>query len=185
MARTGRPPKPLEVKRALCNPGKRPLPPRSKTVALEPATSTPPVPIALQEPGRAAWQRIWSAGERWLSPGVDWITVETVCSLVDEVTTYRSLIRRAGPLLKEPIVTPAGMVVGDKIVANPAVLLLRKAESQLEKELSSLGFNPTARSRLGLAEVKRVSIIEQFHSQRTGTDDILDAEEVIDIAPDA
>ncbi len=77
------------------------------------------------------------------------------------------------------------MVVGDEIVANPAVLLLRKAESQLEKELSSLGFNPPARSRLGLAEVKRVSIIEQFHSQRTGTDDILDAEEVIDIAPDA
>jgi phage terminase small subunit len=105
--------------------------------------------------------------------------VETVCHLSDEAATYRRLIHTAGPLLKEPIVTPSGAVVGNRIVPNPAVAMLRKVEAQMERELSNLGFNPVARSRLGLAEVKARSILEDLISGSTEV-----AAQVIDIAAD-
>ena len=36
------------------------------------------------------------------------------------------------------------------------------------KDLSDLGFNPTARSRLGLAEVKRASKLQELRSNSAG-----------------
>lgn len=96
----------------------------------------------------------------------------------------------AQPLLEEPIVTPTGLTVGSKIVANPAVNMLRKAQAQLTKELSDLGFNPTARSRLGLAEVKRESVLQQLlsnsgsNSSRQSEDSQTIDAEILHIAAD-
>lgn len=163
MARTGRPPKPIEQKRRTGNPGRRQLP--SGTVALAPVEGIPPVPIELKPTGRAMWEMIWSGpASAWLSPQVDAIRVRTVAGLLDEIDTYHRLVATLGPVLEEPIVTPSGVVVADsaRFVPNPAVRMLRDAQKQLDRELSSLGFDPTARSRLGLAEVKRESILQRL-----------------------
>lgn len=40
------------------------------------------------------------------------------------------------------------------------------AGKRLDEALSVLGFNPTARARLGVAEVKRVSALEELMAKR-------------------
>lgn len=207
----GPPPKPIEVKRRLGNPGQRKLPKKSSTAALEPVGSTlPPVPMTLQVHGRALWTAVWTGGQAWLSPKVDFIRVETVCQLKDDAASYREYVVRLGPVLEEALATPAGIVVGSRFVANPAVKMLRDAEKQLDRELSALGFDPASRSKLGLAEVKKQSILETLglgpnqgsqgssqtragqenagrgtRKKSTGTEDskIIDAE-VVEIFPD-
>lgn len=182
MARTGRPPKPIELKRRTGNPGKRALP--SGTATLAPVErGGPPVPMSLEPTGRAAWATLWVGASSWLSPQLDVIRVETVCRIVDEIVELREAITKLGRLLTEPIVTPNGTVVGERVVPNPAVRMLRDAEKQLDKELSQLGFDPTSRSRLGLAEVKKQSILDGLYGDRR-SEEVVEAD-IIDIAPDA
>ena len=167
MARTGRPPKPIELKRRTGNPGKRPLPEKSSTVALVPASDTPPVPLSLGQHGRAFWVRVWESGaKQWLSPQLDLVALEATCHLVDQLVEMRDEIAEAGLTLLEPIVTPAGLVVGERKVPNPLIKELRAAEKQLQSFLSSLGFDPTARARLGYAEVKRQSALQELVERR-------------------
>lgn len=201
----GRPPKPIEVKRRTGNPGKRALPKRNASTALEPVgPNLPAVPMTLQVHGRGTWAVIWTGGQAWLSPKVDLIRVETVCRLVDDLASYREYVTRLGPVLEEGLATPAGIVVGSRFVANPAVKMLRDAEKQLDRELSALGFDPASRSKLGLAEVKKQSILETLglgptqgsqgsgqssrqnsRKKATGTEDAqIEDAEVIEIAPD-
>lgn len=187
MAPRGRPPKPTEVKRRTGNPGKRALPDAASTISLEPATSTPPVPLTLSESGRAMWNHIWSGpAQQWLAPQIDGIRVQTVCQLADDIADYQSDISTMGNLLEEPIVTPTGMVVGTKIVANPLVKMRNDALKILDRELSSLAFDPVSRSRLGLAEVKRQSKLEELLGRRDETTkgEIVEAD-IIDIAADS
>ena len=188
MARTGRPPKPIEQKRRTGNPGRRPLP--ANAVALRPADGVPPVPIDLKEHGRASWTTIWSSpAQAWLSPQVDVIRVHTVALLVDEIADYQRHVNAMGPVLEEPIVTPSGIVVDGaaRFVPNPAVRMLRDAQKQLDRELSALGFDPTSRSRLGLAEVKRESILQKLldgDRARDAGGEIIDAQ-VVEILADS
>lgn len=188
MAPTGRPPKPLEVKRRNGNPGKRALPAQSETTALEPADSVPPVPMTLAETGRGMWTHIWSGpAKAWISPQLDFIRVQTVCQLSDDIASYQADIASVGTLLEEPIVTPTGVIVGQKIVPNPLVKMRNDALKLLDRELTSLAFDPVSRARLGLAEVKRQSVLEGLLSRRENPQgpagEIIDAE-VIEIASD-
>ena len=168
MATRGRPPKPIEVKRRQGNPGKRALPKEGELVALEPAQGIPPAPISLGEAGVAMWRSIWSGpASAWLAPAVDSLRVQTVCNLVDDIAEYRRLISRMGPVLIESALAPNGFAGEEKrVVPNPLVKMQRDAERQLDKELSAIGFDPTARSRLGLAEVKRQSKLEELLAKR-------------------
>lgn len=172
----GRPPKPIEQKLRNGNPGKRAI--KARSVDIVPAEGSPPVPIVLDAPGRAMWTHVWAGGGAWLHPQIDLIRVETACRLYDEIAKHREAVARLGTLLSEPIATPAGVVVGERVVANPAVKMLRDAEKQLDRELSALGFDPTSRSRLGLNIAKRESILDGLSSQTIEA-------EVIEIAPDA
>ena len=98
MARTGRPPKPIEQKRRTGNPGQRKLP--SNTVALRPADGVPPVPIDLKPAGRTMWSMVWGGPAAvWLSPQVDAIRVHTVARLLDEIEEYHKLVTGLGPVL--------------------------------------------------------------------------------------
>ena len=184
MARTGRPPKPIEVKRRNGNPGQRRLPDKNKTVALEPAQGIPPVPMSLAETGRAMWTHIWGGpAQAWLSPQVDYIRIVTVCKLSDDIATYHADILKMGNLLEEPIVTPTGMVVGTKIVPNPLVKMRNDALKILDRELTSLAFDPVSRSRLGLAEVKRQSKLEELLGKRNEASN--PPADIIEIAADS
>ena len=163
MPRTGRPPKPIELKRLTGNPGQRKLPDKATTVTLVPVEGAP-APITLDQNGRELWRR---AQERavWLSD-LDLVALEDLCSTWDDVCAMRKAIAEDGLILEEPIVTPAGHVVGDKKVPHPLIKELRAAQKQLHAIGSALGFDPTARSRLGLAEVKRQCKLEELAPAR-------------------
>jgi phage terminase small subunit len=94
------------------------------------------------------WVRIWEAARQWVSPTTDVELVMLVAEQVDERVSLRQ-----------------------RVIANndPAERrALRDLEKQLVSNLSLLGFTPTDRSRLGLAEVKAATKLEQLRAARNG-----------------
>lgn len=134
------PPKPTEQKRLLGNPGKRPLPVQGNVVPLPMARETPPTPPKLGRDGRRLWKRSWDEAITWLSPHSDIERVEQACRLADDLAIARERYRST----REP--------VDARIVATLA--------RELGSALSELGFTPVARTRMGVAEVVRVSKLE-------------------------
>jgi hypothetical protein len=146
MARTGRPPVPVERKRATGNPGKRPLPERGQVVQLDAAVDIPTPPRPLGPAGLALWDRAWKAARHWLSPATDIEILLMVAEQVDERVALRMRVIRDG---------------------NPEDRkALRDVDRQVVAGLSLLGFTPTDRSRLGLAEVKAQSKLEELRAKR-------------------
>jgi hypothetical protein len=145
MARTGRPPKPAEVKRRTGNPGKRALPEPSTVVALRPADGVPPSPAELLTDGAALWAKVWTAGAVWIAPSTDMEAVAEVCRLTDDAAIARERYRAT----RDP---------GDLRALTAVSKLLQEA-------LAAIGFNPTARSRLGVAEVKAQTKLEELRAR--------------------
>lgn len=138
----GRSPKPLEEKRRLGNPGKRPLPDQSKLLVLPQATETPEPKRPLGPVGRELWDSVWTHGVTWLSKHTDAETLLIVCEQLDERQALRLKVLRGGDWRDR-----AG---------------LRALDGQVMAGLSLLGFNPVDRSRLGVAEVTRVSKLDSL-----------------------
>lgn len=151
MGKIGRPPKPVEQKQRLGNPGKRKLSEAANLIVLP-----TPVPI-MPEPhrallgssenpqaGRVLWRRIWESGAGWLKPEVDAELVMIVCEQADE----RFLLRIK--LFKNELDwrDRAG---------------LRNLEKLIADNLSSLGFSPVDRARLGTTQT--VSQLSQFRER--------------------
>jgi P27 family predicted phage terminase small subunit len=160
----GRPPKPIEVKRRNGNPGRRPLPDKAKALAIIPTTGWP-APITLGPAGRTVWLRAAEQAS-WLTD-MDLVALEDYANTWDEIVAFRQIIAEDGLTQEEPIVTPAGHVVGTKKVAHPLLKELRAAQKLAEGTGSNLGFNPTARSRLGLEAVKVRSKLEELAAARS------------------
>jgi hypothetical protein len=143
----GRPPKPIEQKRALGNPGRRPLPTEGSLVLLPSMYEIPepPRPI-VTEAAKALWSRTWSMGQTWLSPQTDIELLLMTCEMVDERWNLRiKVLQDNRPEERKG---------------------LRDLERQLIANLSLLGFTPTDRSRLGVAEVKKISKLEALREQQ-------------------
>lgn len=145
MATRGRPPKPVEQKRLTGNPGKRALPNQSTVVALPSAYGIPEPHRPLQKPGLELWERIWGLANTWLSPSTDGELLLMTCELLDERWNLRIQVLRDN----RPEERKA----------------LRELDRQLVNNLSLLGFSPVDRSRLGVAEVKRASKLEELRSR--------------------
>jgi hypothetical protein len=146
MAVRGRPPKPIEVKRRNGNPGKRPLPEPGTVVALPLAADVPNCPDDLGLEGRQLWNRAWDAAITWLSPASDMEAIEQACRIADDLEIARHRYRAT----RDP---------GD----GRMVVQFSKA---MTDALSALGFDPTSRSRLGVAEVKRASALDELIARR-------------------
>lgn len=163
MPRTGRPPVPAERKRARGNPGKRALPAKAEVVALPAAAGVPEPERELGPVGLALWGRVWANGSRWISPATDLDLVLVVCEQLDE----REALRRA---LMDPPDEPDDPK--DRWKALALVVDMRRQLRDLEKaivgNLSLLGFTPTDRARLGVAEVKAATMLQQLQSGRSG-----------------
>jgi hypothetical protein len=95
---------------------------------------------------RRLWSRVWDAAVTWISPASDMETVEQACRLVDDLEVARSVYR----------------VTRDAGDARVVVALSKS----LREALSALGFDPTSRSRLGVAEVKRASALDELIAKR-------------------
>lgn len=142
MATNGRPPKPTELKRALGNPGKRALPEKGQLIPLPAAVSTPEPSRPLGKYGRQLWDDVWGIGGLWISPNTDAELLLMTCEMIDERWNLRVKVMSAG----DPRERRALRDIDRLIVSN----------------LSLLGLTPADRTRLGVAEVKRVSKLEEL-----------------------
>lgn len=142
MARTGRPPTPTERKRALGNPGKRALPDRTGgNLAAVAAVAAEPFdldPVAVLE-------SVIFAGRVWLA-ATDSVALSMLRESIEERQSLRSVV-----------------ISTQSETARKA---LRDLDKQIIGQLSLLGFDPAARSRLGLAEVKAASTLEKLRRSR-------------------
>lgn len=146
MATRGRPPKPVEVKRASGNPGKRALPGNDNLILLPAVNGIPEPSRQLFQFGLELWNRVWSMGNSWLSYNTDVDLLLMVCEQMDERAKLRTQVWNEG-----------------RIDERKA---LRALEKQIVENLSLLGFTPTDRSRLGVAEVKKQSKLEDLLARK-------------------
>ena len=141
------PAKPIELKRKLGNPGQRPLPDENETILIPAIDAIPEPHRQLFDAGLELWNRTWSMGQLWISPKTDIELLLMTCEMLDERVRLRAFVWN-----------------------NPDAWRERKALRELEKNitnsLSLLGFTPTDRSRLGVAEVKAKSKLEELRARR-------------------
>jgi len=146
----GRPAKPIEQKRRLGNPGHRPLPAEGTLAVLDPADGIPEPPRPLLQAGTELWQRVWSAGSTWISPKTDLELLLMTCEMVDERWNLRI-----------------------KVMQSNNMQMARRLDNLsrlIVSNLSLLGFTPSDRSRLGVAEVRAKSALEELMERRANRD---------------
>ena len=159
----GRPPKPNELKRLLGNPGQRPLPDLNNITHLPMAREIPAYPEQLGEAGKKLWDRAWAMAVTWLSPVSDIDAIANAAFLADASEAARNKYM-------------ATLESND----GRAFVAINKAYTDA---LTSLGFDPIARSRLGVAEVKAATSIDKLLERRANrakaNNDIIEAETII------
>lgn len=134
------PGKPAEVKKLI---GSRAYKPSAAVSAL-PAIYDVPVPSRpLGETGELFWNRIWTTGSIWISPNTDIDLLLMTCEMFDE----RDLLRD---------------YVLQNLDAWHERSALRELDKAIARHLSLMGFTPTDRMKLGVAEVKTRSKLEQL-----------------------
>lgn len=139
----GRPAKPIEQKRLLGNPGKRALPDESSIVLMQQIDSVPEPPRPLLKYGNDLWERIWGMGATWISDKTDIELLLMTCEMVDERWNLRARVMQ-------------------DMEDSKARRGLRELDRQIVSNLSLLGFTPSDRSRLGVAEVKAKTRLEEL-----------------------
>jgi hypothetical protein len=138
----GRPAKPTEIKRKLGNPGRRPLPDTSVVQYLEPIVSVPDPSRPLLKYGKEFWDKVWGSGLSWISANTDAELLLMTCELVDERWNLRVRVMQSNDWRERRA--------------------LRELDDRIIRNLSLLGFTPADRSKLGVAEVKAISKMEQL-----------------------
>lgn len=146
MSQMGRPPKPIEQKRLIGNPGKRALPNQNEIVLLPAAETMPEPSRPLLKYGREVWDQVWAVGVNWISPNTDVELLLMTCEMIDERWNLRVKVMQSDD---------ARMRRG-----------LRELDRQIIGNLSLLGFTPADRARLGWAEVKTKSKLEEILALR-------------------
>ena len=114
-------------------------------------SDAPKAPAGLRAAGKAVWLEAWEAP--WLDPTVDFASVAELARLEDEIAALRATLRRDGHTVRVPVVTPRGDVVGERVEANPAEQMARRAGKAIADLRKSLGLTPESRARLGLTHL--------------------------------
>lgn len=158
MPRTGRPPKPVEMKRKLGNPGKRTL--------SNPVTALAPVTVITHvsdepEDGADLVRALLDAGAS------AWIGTTDQLAVLRMVSDGWDRRRRLLAFLAEHGGSYAASSDrgGERWYPRPEVAELRDLEKQITTWLSSLGLDPASRGRLGVAEVKVRSKLEELRTR--------------------
>ena len=130
----------------LGNPGKRALPDQSTITLIPMAESTPEPTRPLLKYGRELWDKVWGTGINWISPNTDTELLLMTCEMIDERWNLRvQVMQNNDPKDRRG---------------------LRELDKAIVSNLSLLGFSPSDRSRLGLAEVKKMSKLEEIIAKR-------------------
>ena len=149
---------PNEKKRMLGNLGKRPLP--EPVVELQGVSAVPTVPESLGEAGTEVLERLWRYASAWLSPTTDLEVIVRYCQALDERKMYREVLERDGYFSTGSKGQP---------VIHPAQKALREIDAQLLRYENVLGLTPADRSRLGYAEIKKASKLQELLSAKEAT----------------
>jgi len=149
----GRPAKPTELKRLLGNPGNRPLPDINNVTHLPMAREIPAAPENLGEAGLKLWDRAWSMAITWLSPDSDFEAIKNASLLADASEAARNKYM-------------ATLEAND----GRAFVAINKAYTDA---LTSLGFDPVSRSRLGVAEVKAATSLDKLLERRQNRNKVI------------
>lgn len=136
----GRPSKPIEQKRMLGNPGKRALP--SNALEIAAVTQIPEPSRPLLKYGQELWDKVWQMGATWISANTDSELLLMTCEMIDERWNLRVKVMQSDDY---------------KLRRG-----LRELDRQIVSNLSLLGFTPADRSKLGVAEVKAASRLEEL-----------------------
>ena len=141
----GRPRTPIEKQITLSKGDGRT--PSKTAVAVQSYThhsGAPVTPFDLKDRGVTEWEKVWDAGF-WLKPDQDYHWVEMIARAYDDIDIFRQAVREEG-------LTVRGY--NGQTVAHPLIAEIRKAEALIQKCLQVLGFSPTDRAKLGIAEAK-------------------------------
>lgn len=137
------PPTPVEKRRRLGNPSGRPLPDIEETGTILPASNghmpDPLRPLGIA--GRMTWDHVLKAGAVWIGE-TDVPLLQKVCEQIDEQQALRMKVLENAPRRE-----------GWRDRKH-----LRDIDEQIRRALSELGLTPTARTRLGLAQVTAQAI---------------------------
>jgi P27 family predicted phage terminase small subunit len=149
----GNPPKPNELKRAQGNPGKRPMKALATVTKIPQATAK--APEHLSPASQELWTRLRETAF-WIS-NTDQSSLQLLCEKLD---------RRAEVIAK--LQSSDFVLFTDKnyAYANPLVGMLSTIETEITKLFSLLGLTSTDRSRLGVAEVRVRSKLEELAQAR-------------------
>jgi hypothetical protein len=110
------------------------------------ATETPIPNRPLLKYGQEVWDKVWEAGVNWISPNTDMELLLMTCEMVDERWNLRiKVMQTDDPKMRKG---------------------LRDLDKQLVTNLSLMGFTPSDRSRLGVAEVKAQSKLEELMERK-------------------
>jgi P27 family predicted phage terminase small subunit len=147
MAQVGRPPKPVEQKRRLGNPGQRPLPQIASVTALDTADRS--IPVHLTAAGAQVWEHVvaWCP---WFAQSDRHALVE-LCDLVDLRAMLVAQIRGDG------VLTPTG---SGSMQAHPNWVQVIALTKQIHGLMSLFGLTPSDRGRIGLGEVQAKSKLQ-------------------------
>ena len=128
----------------------------------------PEPPKTLSEFGRAYWLMFWDAGRRHLSEKHDAALIERLCLAFDQVA-------RIEQWLGTDVTRWFYETANGQLVTHPLIKQKSELNAQITAWLSLLGFTPSDRARLGLAEIRVANELDQFRRRNTK---VVDAEEV-------
>lgn len=168
---------PLEKQRANGNRSKKKMPPAPDTTTAlvnVDINHIPPAPNWCDQYGAQVWQILWEAGRRHLSEKHDAVLISL---LVEKLQQRMSLTVWLGDHPENRwYQTPSG-----QIVSHPAVKQIEQMDAQITGWLSMLGFSPSDRARLGLAEIRVANELDEFRRRKDATANVRDAEPIVDV----
>jgi P27 family predicted phage terminase small subunit len=134
--------------------GGRPLP--APVTVLPAPDSIPPPPAQLCASGRRHWERIWNQARAWLCE-VDAGAAERYCGLFD--------IR---DVMLETVVAEGFTVKGStgQPTAHPLLQRIEATNAELRLLEGRLGLDPSSRSALGVAEVRKISKLTEMMARQ-------------------
>jgi hypothetical protein len=137
----GRPPRPIEQKKLLGNPGRRPIPEGGELLQLGSGYRKPIRPLTFS--GRQLWDSVFEHGELWVSPTLDVHLLQMTCEQLDRRDALLAL-------------------VPDQPNDRTLNMNLNDLEKAIQINLGKLGFTPSDRSRLGFTLAKTKSKLEEL-----------------------
>lgn len=149
---------PIERKRAAGNPGRKAIPDESATAPVASVPADPPE--SLGEAGKGLWVRTAKYAERWVGV-TDIDLLMSTCQLADQVDSLRVECEQLAREGNAYVVSKHG-----SISAHPAFDLHDRKLALLVGNLKLLGLTPVDRSRIGVAEVKATSKLQQQRDRR-------------------